>query len=283
MPVLARSEPCLQRDRFADPAAERAFRRRALRSDRLLMQRLVAVAIVITGAFVAVEAIFFQPGLDTALTLGLRAGLLLGSGLAFWALRRVRRPGQLDRAALAFMLLEAAFLGTMVALRPVDWLPAPMFGVLAILGAYAVVPVPTRLQAVASLTFTGLCVVLLLSGPLGDSPRTVLAMVTTYLAANVMGLLVSLSQNRIRRRAHHRFLRERSLRRQLQTARSELRLLRGIVPICSHCKRMRTESGEYQSVEQYVGERSDAWFSHTLCPDCLRQHFPAESEHVLGC
>jgi hypothetical protein len=57
----------------------------------------------------------------------------------------------------------------------------------------------------------------------------------------------------------------------------EVKTLRGILPICAHCKRIRADQGYWQQVEHYISEKSEATFSHGLCPDCLAQHYP---EHV---
>ena len=54
----------------------------------------------------------------------------------------------------------------------------------------------------------------------------------------------------------------------------ELRVLQGLLPICSFCKKIRDESGEWRQLEQYIGSRSTARFSHTFCPDCGRRHYP---------
>lgn len=48
--------------------------------------------------------------------------------------------------------------------------------------------------------------------------------------------------------------------------------LEGLLPICSICKKIRVNE-KWVPVEQYIGERSDADFSHGLCPDCLREHY----------
>jgi hypothetical protein len=49
----------------------------------------------------------------------------------------------------------------------------------------------------------------------------------------------------------------------------ELKTLRGIIPICSHCRKLRTEVGDWQQLERYFKDRSEALFSHGICPDCL--------------
>lgn len=54
----------------------------------------------------------------------------------------------------------------------------------------------------------------------------------------------------------------------------ELRTLRGMLPICMHCKKIRDEGNRWHSVENYVRDRSSADFSHGICPDCLEKHYP---------
>ena len=62
--------------------------------------------------------------------------------------------------------------------------------------------------------------------------------------------------------------RQRALVRELQTAIAEVRTLEGILPICASCKRIKNDAGAWEAVESFVRERTDAEFSHGLCPDC---------------
>ncbi len=54
----------------------------------------------------------------------------------------------------------------------------------------------------------------------------------------------------------------------------ELQELRGLLSICSHCKRIRNDQGEWEQLESYISHHSRADFSHGLCPECLREHYP---------
>ena len=56
----------------------------------------------------------------------------------------------------------------------------------------------------------------------------------------------------------------------LQAALAEVRTLQGLLPICAHCKRVRTDSGSWQQIETYVRQRTEAEFSHGICPDGAR-------------
>ena len=60
----------------------------------------------------------------------------------------------------------------------------------------------------------------------------------------------------------------------LEKALSEVKTLQVILPICSHCKKIRDDQGSWQGIEKYVHERSDAHFSHGICPTCAKKHHP---------
>ncbi|MFP4379724.1 MAG: MASE3 domain-containing protein [Candidatus Sumerlaeia bacterium] len=52
---------------------------------------------------------------------------------------------------------------------------------------------------------------------------------------------------------------------------NEIRTLRGLLPICSHCKKIRDDGGYWKQLEVYLHEHSEAQFSHSLCPDCVEK------------
>ena len=60
----------------------------------------------------------------------------------------------------------------------------------------------------------------------------------------------------------------------LESALAEVKTLRGILPICSFCKKIRDDQGYWNQVDVYIKNRSDADFSHSICPDCLKKHYP---------
>lgn len=53
-----------------------------------------------------------------------------------------------------------------------------------------------------------------------------------------------------------------------------LKVLGGLVPICSNCKSIRQPDGSWVAVERYVADNSDADFSHGICPDCIKRLYP---------
>lgn len=59
----------------------------------------------------------------------------------------------------------------------------------------------------------------------------------------------------------------------LQHALDNIKTLRGLLPICSHCKKIRDDQGQWHTVETYVKDRTEVDFSHGICPDCLNKHY----------
>lgn len=60
---------------------------------------------------------------------------------------------------------------------------------------------------------------------------------------------------------------------ELRLALAEVRTLRGLVPICMHCKRVRKDEGLWQNIADYVAARTEAEFTHGLCPECMEEHY----------
>jgi len=67
----------------------------------------------------------------------------------------------------------------------------------------------------------------------------------------------------------------RRLNAELQQALSEIKTLRGIIPICASCKKIRDDEGFWQDVAFYIQAHSEAEFTHGICPDCARKLYPA--------
>ena len=61
---------------------------------------------------------------------------------------------------------------------------------------------------------------------------------------------------------------------ELQKTLSEVKTLRGFLPICSNCKNIRDDKGYWNQIESYIRDRSDAEFSHGICPECANKLYP---------
>lgn len=60
----------------------------------------------------------------------------------------------------------------------------------------------------------------------------------------------------------------------LSKALSEIKTLRGMLPICARCKKIRDDKGYWNQIEIYISNQTGAEFSHSLCPDCINTLYP---------
>lgn len=60
----------------------------------------------------------------------------------------------------------------------------------------------------------------------------------------------------------------------LRDALQRVKKLSGLLPICSSCKKIRDDDGEWNQMEVYIQQRSDASFTHSFCPECARRLYP---------
>jgi sigma-B regulation protein RsbU (phosphoserine phosphatase) len=70
---------------------------------------------------------------------------------------------------------------------------------------------------------------------------------------------------------------------ELGEALEQIKVLRGILPICMHCKQIRDDQGYWNQVETYISRYSEAQFSHGICPQCLKKHYPELVEDDGNC
>jgi len=61
---------------------------------------------------------------------------------------------------------------------------------------------------------------------------------------------------------------------ELKEALANVKQLSGLLPICCHCKKIRDDQGYWKQIELYIDEHSEAEFSHGICQECAKQHYP---------
>ncbi|NOY70294.1 MAG: DUF3365 domain-containing protein [Deltaproteobacteria bacterium] len=74
--------------------------------------------------------------------------------------------------------------------------------------------------------------------------------------------------------------RQSTLINKLEKSLEEVKTLKGFIPICSSCKKIRNDGGYWEQIEKYISERSDAEFSHGICPDCMEKLYPEYAEEI---
>jgi hypothetical protein len=93
--------------------------------------------------------------------------------------------------------------------------------------------------------------------------------ITAFLLSNGLGIVAHWLFEYYRRKGYLNIDRA-------EKALAEVKTLRGFLPICSSCKKIRNDQGYWQAVEQYIKEHSEAEFTHGLCPDCFKKLYGKE-------
>lgn len=65
-----------------------------------------------------------------------------------------------------------------------------------------------------------------------------------------------------------------NLNKELKNSIETIKTLRGLIPICANCKKIRDDKGYWNQIESYIQKHSDAEFSHGICPECARKLYP---------
>ncbi len=68
--------------------------------------------------------------------------------------------------------------------------------------------------------------------------------------------------------------------KELQSALEHIKTLRGLLPICMYCKKVRNDKQYWQQVEGYISEHTDLQFSHGICPDCLKKYVQSATTDI---
>ncbi|UCC78973.1 MAG: response regulator [Candidatus Zixiibacteriota bacterium] len=62
--------------------------------------------------------------------------------------------------------------------------------------------------------------------------------------------------------------------RELKEALDHVKQLQGLLPICMYCKKIRDDTDTWRNIEIYIEEHSEALFTHSICQECKREHYP---------
>jgi ligand-binding sensor domain-containing protein len=81
---------------------------------------------------------------------------------------------------------------------------------------------------------------------------------------------------------HRLRVHERELQRRVDESVAQVKVLSGLLPICSGCKKIRDDKGYWNQIEGYIMKHAEVEFSHSLCPDCIKRLYPDEVADLFG-
>lgn len=281
-----------------DDPVRRIARRRQL---RLRMLGVVAASYALDSTLLLLYAMAGTTTFAVALTFALSGALVCA---AFLIVFSMRVGEQLRDPFLSLWQLPAGAMVQLVFLAAAPEVGFVFLTILFIIFGFGALRLTIRAAAIAwGFTALGVIFVLLLLGrhpviPTGTSAErwiSCLCFIFTLGRCAAIGLLGSSYREVLGERtlALHRLnasledlvesrtselaLAKKELERLVAEQSVEIKTLRGILPICSHCKRIRDDKGSWTQLEAYISNHADVLFSHGLCAECRQKHFPGYS------
>lgn len=261
-------------EKFRDYSLEREFRNTTYPGEKkqakilLLFSALLLVAMVInnvissdiyTGNIILPELILTIEALGVAILL-----------LVIFLMEKTEDYAIFDITFFILMTFFSVLVLYDNILRPADFMGS--FSLCIYIIYYAFIPIPTRLQLPPSLLLTaGLSIIMVLFKE-PNYPSQVSIFILSSIFLNVSCHVMAVKLGRSKRISFIATLREKRSIKELKKTREEIKILSGILPICSSCLKIKDDKGVWQRTDAYIMEHTEAKFSHSICPECSSQY-----------
>lgn len=204
----------------------------------------------------------------------LRLLTLGGIAAVYHLVKRAANRAEYERVVFVICMLGGASVIALQLVRPPDNLTVIRFEMMMVVGFFTALPNRARLQAIPAVALAVASVAVLILRPSAVPVYEIYSSAFTFGLAIGLGVLVTMRRETLQRSEATALRAEQELRTTLEQTMSELRVLTGVLPTCAHCRRIHTEAGEWQQMELYVREHSEAEFSHGVCPACAAELYP---------
>lgn len=265
---------CTLRDELKNKGDETHFRERHLKKDINQASLYISFAALPTAiALIAtlVSHLFLEQTDYQASHIFTNATVLLTIAIFVVAVHLSRAHRNFERIIFLYMTLLGASLLYNQFTRPADYVGT--LYLLYILNNTVLMPVPLRVQIIPTTIFSVIMLAIIITHREPTYHSESINVIITITTLTLLGTIVSVMLGRYRRLSHLHFTNEQETRAKLEDTLAKIKKLSGIVPICSHCLKIRDEKGAWQRTEAYIEQHSDAQFSHGICPDCVNENY----------
>jgi hypothetical protein len=261
--------------RFKSTDLERSYRQYYFHHDKAQAAIIIALGTIPLTVFGYSDYQFFGVSTQLYKLIIVRGLVLLSSLITVIVLLRLTANGDrtIDRVIFLWVIILSNFTFYINSTRPPDYFFNLVIDITLLLSIYVFFHNNLISKAILALYLTlGNIVIILLFKNL--SPIAERAIWLSYLFANLSGLWISWRLHIDRRTQFNLLMKERRLADELKEALENIKTLKGLLPICSSCKKIRDDEGYWHQVEVYIHEHTDVNFSHGICPDCVQRLYP---------
>jgi hypothetical protein len=244
------------------------------RNDRRLMSALLTVLLVPLFWFLGRDLVVY-PGERLSIRILIRIVFILAAGSLLVAVRMVRSAEGHSRVVLTVAIAAVVLHLTITQLQfqgPYLPLRVPL---MLLMFMYGALPNSFMRQILPPLFFTAFLIAYRTLWLTSDAAGDLGTDLVVLLVVNAIGVVMVHRRVRLESEIVVRLQEEQKAVLTAQQALAELQTLHGIIPICSHCRQVSTDVGDWKELERYVLENTEARFSHTICPPCFEVHYPS--------
>jgi CDP-diglyceride synthetase len=246
---------------------ESRYRSQQLKQDQLNNSRGILLINLVSFLFVVTDYMTLSLSNLFYTLLIIRLSFFLISLLFYWQVRKEISFRKYSYLTLLWLILLALFnIATQVTM-PSGYLIN--FGVeVAILASMTLYFRNTfKLQILASLIF--ILLTMSFNYIYKDySTIDLTVMFICFLSFMCIGILTSSYIERVNRKLYSKIENESEMKNRLREAMAKIKQLKGLIPICSTCHKIKNEDGEWERLEKYIHNHSEARFSHSICKEC---------------
>ncbi len=264
------------RTRFKDSAMEKGYREYYLRQDSVQAAIGVAALMIPIVVFSYSDYIFFGYGPMFYLLAALRGVILVAATAMIVSLLRSVRIVYRDYMLFAWLAANCALSIYINANRPAGFIHHTYIDLLLIVAIYLLFPNPLTLQTAVAVPFTAVNIGFILAFRTDLAPAVLNVIMVSHILGNLMGAYVSWNLHFSRRMQYRHWKTEKDLKEELQEAAENIKTLKGLLPICARCRKVRDDGGYWKNLEDYVQSRMDTTFSHGLCEECEKALYGQE-------
>ena len=259
---------------FVDSATEGFFRDDHRHDERV--RSMWIIGLVTIGAALSARADYFLLGyssefLQVATVRSLHLALsVVAMASLFW----LRKHQARDYLLIAWIVTSSLVKFYVQSYRPASYFGHIPADVLIIVTIYTILPLSFRWHLLGGALITLSSAATILVHKQEVVGFAAVSLWGSLILENVVG---AAQDYRVHRTAREQFAakaKERELGAELVAVIDELKTLRGIIPICIHCKQIRDDEGAWHGIESYVEKHTEAHFSHGMCLACFEKHHP---------
>ena len=260
--------------RFRSEEIEHLYRQQFLPQDRKQVVTILSIITLLSLPFIITDYTLFGYNPAFFKLLAARVLFLTAELTILLFLMKEKNEKIFDVFVFVAIMILVSFEHFVEYSRPQGFSMFMLLDLALVMSIYIAFPNRVLYQLIPALGLSFATVLRILIKSSESSFISINAIVVSLVCVNLIGYIISRRFHTTRRMQFELWMREKKLRNELQEAFENIKVLKGLLPICASCKKIRDDKGYWNQIETYIKEHSEADFSHGICPECAKKLYP---------